>query len=247
MYNKDHNHAKLKKWIQEGARALRVTGPSGAARVYFLACLLMDIQRPCLVLLPRAKDANRFYRELEFFLPESYVRTESGERRLFDFPTYDISPLAGLSPHKDVITRRLQALYSLTSEKHPIVVTSIETISLRILPKESMIKALEYMEIGEDVEREKLLQRLEADGYLRTSLVEERGDYSVRGGVIDIFPPLYSYPVRLEFWGDRLESIRHFDPLSQRSTKHLKEFVLLPGIQPKPYRERQGQNRTRLW
>ena len=228
MHYKDHNHEKLKKWIQEGARALRVTGPSGAARVYFLACLLMDIQRPCLVLLPQAKDANRFYRELEFFLPESYVRTEPGERRLFDFPTYDISPLAGLSPHKDVITRRLQALYSLTSEKHPIVVTSIETISLRILPKESMIKALEYMEIGEDVEREKLLQRLEADGYLRTSLVEERGDYSVRGGVIDIFPPLYSYPVRLEFWGDRLESIRHFDPLSQRSTKHLKEFVLLP-------------------
>ena len=228
MYYKDQNLAKVKKWIEEGVRDLRVTGPSEAARAFFLACLLMDIERPCLVLLPQAKDANRFYRELEFFFPESYVRADPGERRLFDFPTYDISPLAGLSPHKDITTRRLQALYSLTSEKHPIVVTSIEAISLRILPKKSMIHALEFMEAGEDVERENLLQRLVASGYLRTSLVEERGDYSVRGGVVDIFPPLYSSPVRLEFWGDHLESIRHFDPLSQRSTRHLKELILLP-------------------
>jgi len=59
-------------------------------------------------------------------------------------------------------------------------------------------------------------------------LVEERGDYSVRGGVIDIFSPLYPLPVRLEFWGDRLESIRQFDPISQRSMNQSKEMILLP-------------------
>ena len=224
----NQNLVNVKKWIEEGAPSLKVTGVSGAARVFFFAQLALEIDRPCLVVLPRAKDAVRFYRELKFFLPESCVDKDSGSRRLYDFPIYDISPLTGLSPHRDVVTRRLLALYTLTSEKNPIVVTSTEAILLKIMPKASMIKAIEYMEVGEEVEREALLQRLQDNGYLRTSLVEEGGDFSVRGGVVDIFPPLYSRPVRLEFWGERLEAIRHFDPLSQRSEKHLEEMVLLP-------------------
>ncbi|MBW1806304.1 MAG: DEAD/DEAH box helicase, partial [Deltaproteobacteria bacterium] len=219
---------KLKRWINEGNREIRVTGLSGAARAYFLSQLLIETERPSLVVLPKAKDANRLLRELEFFLPESCVQAKQEERRLYDFPLYDISPLAGLSPHRSVISRRIQTLYALTSEKDPIVITSIEAILFRLLPKDAMINALEYLEEGEEIERETLLRKLEIGGYLRTSLVEETGDYSVRGGVIDIFPPLYSQPLRLEFWGDRLESLRHFDPVSQRSTGHLREMLLLP-------------------
>jgi transcription-repair coupling factor (superfamily II helicase) len=114
------------------------------------------------------------------------------------------------------------------SEQNAIVVTSVEAFRLRILPKESLKRAVEYLEPEEEVSREGLIRRLEASGYLRTSLVEEKGDYSIRGGVIDVFPPLYTDPIRIEFWGDRMESIRHFDPLSQRSTRNLKEAVILP-------------------
>jgi transcription-repair coupling factor (superfamily II helicase) len=228
MDSKNHNLFKLKKWVEDGDMDLRVTGLSGTARAYFLAQLFSEIEKPCLVILPQAKDANRFYRELEFFLPEFFVNKDPGVRRLYDFPAYDISPLAGLSPHRDVITRRLQSLYALTSQKDPIVITSVEAILFKILPQEAMRKAIFSMEAGDEVERDTLIQLLEENGYLRTSLVEERGDYSVRGGVIDIFPPLYSQPVRLEFWGDHIESIRHFDGLSQRSTDHLKEVHLLP-------------------
>jgi transcription-repair coupling factor (superfamily II helicase) len=234
MTYKDQNLDKVKKWLKEGISDIRVTGLTGAARAFFLAGLLNDLDRSSLIVLPQAKEVNRFYRELGFFLPESHdlsdpdERRLSNERRLFDFPIYDISPLAGLSPHGDVIGRRLEALYRLTAEKNPIVVTSIETIFLKILPKEAMVKAIDFLEVQEEVLREDLLRGLEAKGYLRSSLVEERGDYSVRGGVIDIFPPIYTEPIRLEFWGDRIESIRHFDPLSQRSLKHMKEIVLLP-------------------
>ncbi len=228
MHLRNQYLVDLKRWIEGGVKDLSVTGISGAARVLFIAQLLLETDRPCLLLLPDAKEANRFYRELEFFLPEAFVHAGPGERRLYDFPIYDISPLAGLSPHRDVITRRLQALYALTSERNPLVVTSVEAITIRILPKDAMINALEYMEVGEALDRENLLQRLQKNGYLRTSLVEEMGDYSVRGGVIDLFPPLYPRPIRLEFWGDRIESIRHFDSLTQRSTEPLKEVVLLP-------------------
>ena len=124
MTHKNQNLAELKKWIGEGTTDLHVTGLTGAVRAYFLAGLLKDMERPCLIILPQAKDANRFYRELGFFLSESNGASDQGERRLFDFPIYDISPLSGLSPHGDVIGRRLEALYRLTAEKNPILVTS---------------------------------------------------------------------------------------------------------------------------
>ncbi len=228
MRSIDQNLLTIEKWLEQGLKELSVTGISGAARVYFLSRLLTKQDVPSLVVLPNAKEAHRFFEELKFFLPDILALADPEERRLYDFPIYDISPLAGLTPHRDVVTRRLQALFALTSEKNPIVITSVESLILKIMPKEALIDALEYLEVGEEVEREGLLQRLQIDGYLRTSLVEETGDYSVRGGVIDIFPPLYSQPIRLEFWGDRIESIRHFDSVGQRSTEHLKNMILLP-------------------
>lgn len=228
MTHKSHHQDEVINGIEKGFKDLSVTGLSKTETAYFLAGLLAEVKRPCLIILPGAKDARRFFKELEFFLSESYSESNPEQRRLYDFPAYDISPLTGLSPHREVITSRIQALYALVSGKDPIVVTSTEAALLKIVPKETLSAVPEYMEVGEEVEREQFIQRLYVNGYLRTSLVEERGDYSVRGGVIDIFPPLYPWPLRLEFWGDRLESIRGFDPLSQRSTEHLKEATLLP-------------------
>ena len=228
MNLKNNYITEIARQIKEGAGRISVTGLSGASMAYFVSEMLVETERPFLIILPKARDAARFFRELEFFLPESYVNGGQGEKRLYDFPIYDISPLTGLSPHRNIINRRLQTLYSLTSEKYPIIITSIEAVLFKLIPKAALIKALEYLEQGEEFSREEILLKLETGGYLRTSLVEEVGDYSVRGGVVDIFPPLYSRPVRLEFWGDRLESIRHFDPDTQRSTEHLKEVTLLP-------------------
>lgn len=200
---KNRNLTELKKMIDQGDRSIRVNGISGAARAYYISSLLVEIDRPVMIVLPSASEANRFYRELEFFLPESFVSSPMGERRLYDFPVYDISPLTGLSPHKNVVTRRIQSLYTMTSKNDPVVVTSIEAALLKILPKSALINSLELLLAEEEVDREALIKRLEMSGYIRTSLVEGMGDYSVRGGVVDIFPPLYSDPVRLEFWGDR--------------------------------------------
>jgi len=214
--------------LEEGVKDLAVTGLSGSARAYFLSSLVLELEMTCLFVLPTAKHARRFYREMEFFLPELFARGEPEARRLYDFPVYDISPLRGLSPHPEIVARRLRALYALTSVRGSVVVTSTEACHFRLMPKEALVGALEPMEAGEEVDRERLLQKLEAYGYQRTSLVEETGDYSVRGGVVDLFPPLYRNPVRLEFWGDTIESIRYFDPLGQRSLTGLKEFILVP-------------------
>jgi transcription-repair coupling factor (superfamily II helicase) len=218
----------MKKWLEEGVRNMRVAGVSGSARAYLLASFLVDFERPCLLILPNAKEAKRLYGELAFFFPEPLVHGEPEERRLYDIPAYDVSPLRGVNPHRDLVARRIQGLYTLSSGACPVVVTSVEAAMLRVLPKRAMTEALEYMQVDEEVDRDALIRRLEENGYSRTSLVEERGDYAVRGGVVDLFPPLYSEPVRLEFWGEKLESIRHFDPQNQRSREALKEIVILP-------------------
>ncbi|MCP4578542.1 MAG: transcription-repair coupling factor [Deltaproteobacteria bacterium] len=218
----------LKGWIKENARATGVIGLSGSARSYFYSQFLADLKKTCLVVLPDKKAADNFHKELSFFMSAPDTLTRSGNRRLYEFPPYDISPLTGLSPHREVVTRRLQALYALMTDENSVVITSLEAVSYRILPKEALVRSLEYFEIGEEVDRDRLLRRLETNGYQRVSIAEERGDYSVRGGVIDLFSPLYPMPTRLEFWGDRLESIRQFDPLSQRSLENLEEMVLLP-------------------
>lgn len=214
--------------LNRDEKDISVSGIDGAARSFFISQLLVEQERPCLIVLPRARDAVKFLRELEFFLPPGFVNGSQAERRLYSFPAYDISPLTGLSPHRDIVNNRLQALYALASLDNPAVVTSLEALLLKVLPKKSLLKALEYLEPGEDFPRDDLINKLETGGYLRTSLVEEPGDYSVRGGVIDIYPPLYENPVRLEFWGDRLESIRNFDSITQRSTDQIKEMILLP-------------------
>jgi transcription-repair coupling factor (superfamily II helicase) len=218
----------LDKWIKQDIRAVSVTGLSGTARSYFFSRFLAQFQKPCMVILPDRKEAERLYRELRFFMPDRQKQSNAPDIRLFEFPPYDLSPLTGLSPHRDVLNRRIQALYSLMSDKNPVVITSLDAVSFSILPKEAFVRSLEFLEVGEEVDREIFLKRLEITGYNRSSLVEEEGDYAVRGGVIDLFPPLYQLPVRLEFWGDRLESIRQFGSLSQRSETHLKEMIFLP-------------------
>ena len=228
MTHSNHYITVLNRWINEKEEEVFTAGLSGTALAYFMAELIVETERPIFILLPKAADAAKFFRGLEFFLPEAYVTGSQASRRIYEFPIYDISPLAGLSPHRNIINRRLQALYSLTAGGNPVIITSLEAALLKIMPQDSLIKTIEYLEPGKDISREDLIKKLETGGYIRTSLVEEAGDYSVRGGVIDIFSPLYSAPVRLEFWGDRIESIRHFDSLTQRSTEKLDEMTLLP-------------------
>ena len=218
----------LNTWLSDGCNTMNVVGLSGPARAYFFARFLDGLKRPCLVILPEKKRAERFYRELRFFMGSPKNGNDPSATRLHRFPPYDMSPLTGLSPHGQLITERINALYALMTDPNPVVVTSLEALCFRVLPKASLIDALEYLEEGEEVDREELVKTLEINGYQHSSMVEERGDYSVRGGVIDIFSPLYPLPVRLEFWGDRLESLRQFDPISQRSENTLHELTLLP-------------------
>ena len=220
--------SRLRERIEKGAGNTKVLGLSGSAQSYYVARFIAELKKPSLLILPDGKAAETLSKEVHFFMSTGNTEAATEDARLREFPAYDVTPMTGLSPHREVRTRRLEALYGLMSDERPVVITSLDALFFRVLPKSSLVQSIEYLEVGEDVDRDRLVKGLEATGYQRTSLVEERGDYAVRGGVIDLFSPLYPWPVRLEFWGDRLESVRYFDPLDQRSKTHRKAFILLP-------------------
>ncbi|MBI4643570.1 MAG: transcription-repair coupling factor [Deltaproteobacteria bacterium] len=170
-----------------------------------------------------------FYKDLAFFASE--IEATGGEpwSRLLLFPAHEILPFKELSFDTDVSCARLGAAYVAHTFREPwLVVAPAAALRQKLPPPESLQEALAYVVAGENLERESFLQTLLESGYERRPVVEERGEFSVRGGVIDLFPPLYDQPVRLEFWGDEVESLRFFDPASQRSQGSLEELLVLP-------------------
>lgn len=228
---KDPSIDNLLRWLKQGAACVEAKGLSGPFLSCFFSRLMGRLDRPCLVIAPEVKEAKRLYDDLLFFTGREEAERDVPLLRIRAFFPYDMSPLTGLSPATARIAQRIEALHALISDARTVVITCPEALCFRMMPKEAFVRALEYVEAGEEMNRDDLVQRLETAGYQRSVLVEEMGDYAVRGGVIDVFSPLHPMPVRLEFWGDRIESIRHFDPLTQRSTRTLKEFTILPATE----------------
>jgi transcription-repair coupling factor (superfamily II helicase) len=212
----------IKRGIKDKVRPTEVTGITGSALAYLLSQLLNEIEYPCLIILPNSEEAERFYKDLDFFLPNR------DNKRVLLFPSYDISPLTGLSPPKELISQRVEALYCLSTSRDAVVITSLEALMIRLLPKDMLLTSVDYIAIDEEIDRDDMVRKLLTLGYFRTSLVEERGDFSVRGGVIDLYPPLYDSAIRVEFWGNMVESIRLFNPVNQRSKTDVRELTILP-------------------
>ncbi|MBG1231642.1 transcription-repair coupling factor [Aestuariivirga litoralis] len=146
------------------------------------------------------------------------------------FPAWDCLPYDRVSPSADILARRLATLATLSHGlKTPtLLLTTVNAVLQRVLPKVQMSKAAFLAKPGMSIPVEKLQVFLSDNGYSRVGTVVESGDFAVRGGLIDLFPPGADAPVRLDFFGDTLESIRSFDPQSQRSTHQLKELSLNP-------------------
>lgn len=157
--------------------------------------------------------------------------------RILTCPGYEIPPYTPLSPDQRSTSARISTLYQLLETgSHFILIVSAETLMRRIIPKEILAKSAELIMAGEDYAQDELISRLIHLGYESVSLVQSVGDFSVRGGIIDIYPPPFIHtrtalqdgPIRLDFFGDTVESLRAFDPVTQRSQQDLQEAVLLP-------------------
>jgi transcription-repair coupling factor (superfamily II helicase) len=176
--------------------------------------------RPALHVARSAERAAAFSEALAFFAPAI---------RQLSFPAWDCLPYDRVSPVAAIMAQRLAALADLlTPPTAPlIVVTTVNAILQRVPTRETMKASRVTARPSQRVDSDALLAFLADNGYSRTGTVVEPGDFAVRGGLIDIYPPGATQPIRLDFFGDTLESIRQFDPQSQRSTGTLESLSLL--------------------
>ena len=209
------------------SRPWRVQGIKGSARAYLIWRFLLERPQPTLIVCASAKEAETLVEDLRAFFGEDESASPFA-RRVHHFPNWDVSPFEDLSPTAEVIAARIEGLYHLQQTKNPIVVTTPEAMLLRVAPRAAFAERLKYLVEGDEVDLQQLATQLDDWGYRRVPLVEDRGDFSIRGGILDIFPPAHPQPLRIELLGDLIESVREFDPVSQRSLDTRPEFLVLP-------------------
>lgn len=168
-----------------------------------------------------ARDEGRALRlkeQLSFFEPSHQV--------LF-FPSWDCLPYDRVSPHPDVLAQRLNTLTTLASETSPyLLVTTLQAFLQNLSPREAFKGRLWTLSPGQEIDHGVFLDFLSQNGYVRRESVREWGEFAIRGGLLDLFPPGYSMPFRLDFFGSTLESLRVFDPLTQVSTGKADHLIL---------------------
>lgn len=199
-----------------------IGGLAGTQSAYFLYRLYCAQKIPMVIIIPSIKAAERFLTDFDFFAKHDHIPC------LF-FPSYNLLPYKFLSYHNETAAKRISALYRINAEQTPpVVVTTPEAILQKLIPRKELNDYAELVMAEEDIERDRLIAKLIVGGYSRTAIVEEPGDFSVRGGILDVFSPLYEHPVRIEFFGDLVESLRFFSATSQRTLNSTDEVIILP-------------------
>jgi transcription-repair coupling factor (superfamily II helicase) len=161
---------------------------------------------------------------------ESQVRFygNTAQVPLFPFPDWECLPYDNFSPHQDIISQRLLTLHRLPRLHAGIVIVPVGSLMQRLVPAEFVEGRSFTLSVGDSLDIARLRDRLQSVGYQAVSQVLTPGEYSVRGGLIDIFPMGQKTPIRLDLFGDEIESIRYFDPESQRSVDKVERLQLLP-------------------
>ncbi len=197
----------------------RVTGLKGSSKALFIAALHALTRRTVVVLCAGLDEARSLEQDAAFF---------AGDDAVLLMPPWDLMLPDTLSSQKDTERERIRVLCTLIEQKPAIVVIPRAALLQRVVPRDAVAGFMAAVSIGDTLDRDRFAVTLTEGGYRRVPLVEEGGDFSVRGNVIDLYPPTAPGPYRLLLSGDEIESIREMDVASQRSRKELAEFTLTP-------------------
>lgn len=191
----------------------------GAALSLAIAESASSAKRFTLLLTADSQSAERLKEELAFFAPELPV---------LHFPDWETLPYDVFSPHQDIISQRIAALYQLPELTHGVLVVPITTALHRLAPKRFLLGSSLVLDVGQKLDVEQMRSRLEAAGYRCVDTVYEHGEFAVRGALIDLFPMGSTLPYRIDLFDDEIETLRTFDPENQRSIEKVNSVRLLP-------------------
>ncbi len=217
---------ETREWLDHPHGRLRLQGLHPGARALCIAHCHRALERPSLIVTPSSSDAERMYADLQLFLGED-DNVSPLQRRVSHLPGWEVGIFEDRSPTREVVSARIEALYQLRFGRAPLVVTTVEALLLRVLSRDEIANSYVYLVEGDEVDRDQLAGKLARWGFHRVPVVEDRGEFSVRGDIVDVFPAGYSQPVRIELFGDSIEGLHYFDIVSQRLGDALEEVLLL--------------------
>ncbi len=215
--------------IKAGRKNIEVSELWGASKALFLFGLRREVNRPVIVITSSEDAAEALVEDLKFFLDKSPRSGREGwDGEIHVFPSWGVLPFEADSPDSRTVGERMRFLYSLISGNPGICVVPVPSLMQKLPPWELFADSVKTITQATPLEPEGLVASLIATGYESSSLVTRVGEFSRRGGIVDFFSPLHEQPIRIEFFGDTLESLRSFDPETQRSTAEIREAVVLP-------------------
>jgi transcription-repair coupling factor (superfamily II helicase) len=200
-------------------KTFQTAGLAGSAGAFLVAHLHEQLNQTVVVVAPTEKEVRDFAGDLKEVL---------GEDKVLSFPAWGIHPYAWLAPPLDNISERLETLCRLISGESIVIVTSPEALRQRTIARVQLEQHYFNLEVGGEYDLTDIARRLAEIGYERLPITEEVGTFSIRGGILDIFPFTSSNPVRCEFFGDFIDSMRYFNVLSQRSVETIHNITVIP-------------------
>src|SRR5215469_14475444 len=223
----EHSEAfeRVRRHLSGGTGRGRVSGLTFTARALYLPFFVRAASAPSVIIVADNKAAEALHAvvlsacELTGALPaESVLR----------LPAHDVLPFENLSPHPEIQETRAATLWKIATNQARLVIAPVEAACMRLFPRDYYRALTLHLKVGEEYMPDMLVEHLLSVGYTRVDVVEMPGQVTLRGGILDVYSPEMDRPVRVDFFGDEIESIRKFDPESQRSSSHLDDALLLP-------------------
>jgi transcription-repair coupling factor (superfamily II helicase) len=202
-----------------------LSGLTNTAKAVYAVLLGQSLNRPLILVVDGNKQAEELYESVNTFFGMISADDRGAPQLL---PALDVLPLQNLSPHAEILEQRAVGLWSMATQRAAITILPVASALLRIEPAAFYRQLALRLRIGDEIPLEDLIAHLESIGYERREPVEMVGEYSVRGGIIDVFSPEAQKPLRIDLFGDQIESIRRFDVESQRSVMKVEDGLLLP-------------------
>ena len=229
--------------LRESAERISVTGLSPAAKALIIVLLRRTVERPFVLVVADNRAAEELLPILRAF---SELTGAADPDSVVSLPARDVLPFQNLSPHPEIQEERATALWKIATGRAAIVVSPASATTILLRSAEYYADLARVLRRGETFDLEKLLQHLNTVGYNAADVVEMPGQYAARGGILDVYSPEADRPVRIEFFGDEIESMRKFDPASQRSSNPVDEALLLPLTETPVTEELLGSINARL-
>src|ERR1700720_472636 len=229
--------------LREGTGRIRVSGLSSTAKALLFVLLRRHADRPLILVVNDNRAVEDFVPILRGFCE---LTSACDPEAVVSLPARDVLPFQNLSPHPELQEERATALWKIATGAAAIVVTPVAATAIRLRSSDYYSDLARTIRRGESFDLEALLAHLNPVGYTSTDVVEMPGQYAVRGGILDVYSPEADRPLRIEFFGDEADSIRKFDPASQRSSTPVDEALLLPLTETPVSEQLLGAIHTRL-